>query len=220
MIDVPPQDGPNYGHFRFQDANVDFSWTLIRKNASSTMVGWLGQKARVVQSGSQRLEKIMEFRVDSAHADMSKNKILILRDPVERAVSTWLNKFARPTVKGKDHIHEEAEKITGVPARDLNFEKFVLGYVTSGLASDVHLNSQRSHLGNIRYNRVIHPSGLWNLMYLILGSEQESEYFRTHRNSTLGTPKPDMSRVVVRALEKFYQEDYELLESVRITTLA
>jgi len=219
VIDVPPEGGPNYGHFRYSAPNVDFSWTLIRKNASSTMVGWLAQKAKG-EGGSQRLEKIREFRVDSAGAEMSPNKILILRDPIERAVSTWLNKFASQTVRKRGHIHEEAEKITGIPAWDMGFEDFVLGYVSSGLATDVHLNSQRSHLGNISYNRVIHPTALGELMSLILGSRQESQFFQFPKNSTSRSPKPHMPVVVVRALQEFYQDDYELLESVRVTTFA
>ena len=168
--------------------------------------------------GTPRLKKIEEFRVTPAEAASSDNRILILRNPVDRIVSTWLQKFLCPQLdKGSldEAINLEAEKITGLSAKELDFETFVRGYVNTGVATDVHLKKQISHLGNIRYNRVVTPSQLGKLMSIILGPRTAAYYFLAPHNRSCDLPKPALSKGVVEIIKTLYEEDYELLASIR-----
>lgn len=128
-----------------------------------------------VPEGTKRIHVISdrfraEYLRDFVKADRT---IFVHRDPIERIVSLYKNKF----VQGRNavDIHRDYEELIGEPASEATFEAFVLRYLPA--ARDPHVRSQRSHLYPSVYTDAIPIESLSDALRDILPSEIVALYF-------------------------------------------
>ena len=203
-------------HVRCQIDSIDFATPIIRKNASSALVRFLRSLLGDDSSTrASRLEILKLFSSNHEEAATARDRLLILRDPVERVRSVYQNKFVDLVGDGKQpgDIGLEAERITGRSARDFDWESFVFEYVLSGKAVDPHFKPQVAHLGSISYNRVVLLEALPIAMANIIGPELAQVFFARKFNESHGAEEL-ASQQATGALREFYAADYELLDAV------
>lgn len=208
------------GHFRYQDEEVDFSWTLIRKNANSAFIQFLNESTGLKQRpGSPRWELASKyFAASPDHAARSLNTVLVLRDPLDRLKSLFLNKFVDLPAVGRHpgDIGRDACRVTGFDLPDITWEVFVRDYALTPEARDPHVKKQALHLGPLNYNRVVMLESLSELMIELLGQRIGSRYFASKVNPTKSsTGTLNSSAEMIRDVEDWYRLDYELLDSVK-----
>jgi hypothetical protein len=206
------------GHFRLHEPyGPDFAWTLIRKNGSSSMVNFL--ESRVPEAKEPKIRRLANisrfFGVDSQEAANAPSRVLILRDPMERLQSLFINKFIHAHAVGRQisDIAKEAQKLTGQDWTEIGWEEFCLAYVLHPEASDPHLRRQSDHCGPIDYNAVAMIDSMPELMNRVVGKTLSGQWFRERTNSSPMSYRMQIrsSRHLRANLENFYSSDYELL---------
>ncbi|MBK5945381.1 hypothetical protein CCR83_02690 [Rhodobacter veldkampii DSM 11550] len=135
----------NQLHFSIpNDDGKKVFYTYIRKNACSAFKLLMRQRSN---ASGPRGE--FEFRVDP-NTDSWDHSLFIYRDPFDRTVSTYFNKFVDR--KGNEDIFSNFSIITSRDPVTASFRDFV-NYLTSASFSklDPHVWPQKSHLADITY---------------------------------------------------------------------
>lgn len=205
-------------HFRFRQFEFDFAYSLIRKNASSAFVRFFGQAAGARATGLSRLRIPRRYwEVEASDAAKSPNVIVVLRDPMDRLMSLYVNKFIELPSQGKHpgDIAVDAERILGVTFDNIDFKQIILDYATNPEATDEHLRPQSEHLVSFNYNCVVTIDSVHPLMRSILGDRLAERFFQRKVNSS-SWRDVDLggSPAVVSAVESKYASDFALLESI------
>ncbi|MDO6459000.1 sulfotransferase family 2 domain-containing protein [Celeribacter halophilus] len=137
-------------------------YTYIRKNACTSFKRLMLMKARRrVWRKQPDLRKIREFRVKPpvGHFDHS---IFVWRDPFERAVSTYVNKFVQRS--GNEDIFNSFQDVTGKDPISATFRDFI-DYLQNPFSKlDPHAWPQKSHLLEIEYSFPIEMKELARVM--------------------------------------------------------
>jgi sulfotransferase famil protein len=211
----PP--GPMHTHFRFVIGKKRIVYCRIRKNGCSAM-----QRFVIETSPFRDGDKSNNFRfIRRYHAVRSQkglaaadHRILIVRDPVERIRSVFINKFVQR--QDCDDILRSYRVVTGADPFGATFEGFVLDYVSKlGAAPlDPHVWPQHWHLCNILYDRVFLLSALQEGMSQIIGMEMAARFFARKVN-----PSPevhlDMSCEIRERISAIYADDFRMLARIR-----
>ncbi len=172
-------------------------------------------------------------------------KFFIYRDPIERLISIYKNKFI--TANRPQHLTETYLSVTGKDPRKASFEDFVSRYIWRHQQHiDPECIPQHLHLHPIIYSHAIELSGLRDAMSSIFCDNLANEYFSTRHTSTnavryvglyAGTPacylrdnffregalpsddslKNDKT---VSILRKIYRADFEMIEKIKSTDTA
>jgi hypothetical protein len=140
--------------------------------------------------------------------------IFVHRDPIDRIISLYVNKFIVRT-EAKD-ILSSFEKTTGLNPDKTSFRQFVLRYLHLPFKKiDPHCRPQASCLAPLKYSRVIQINELHASMTEIIGSDLADKYFGARANmTTYGKTEPSSDgRATVDiesgALRKAYFESGE-----------
>lgn len=112
----------------------------------------------------------------------AKQRILIVRDPVERIQSLFVNKFIQRNANAD--IFDSYRLVTGRDPEKASFSDFVNEYVSrlGDVRLDPHTWPQHWHLCPIIYNRVFLLQDLAESMTEIVGKEMADMYFRDKVN--------------------------------------
>ena len=174
--------------------------------------------------------------VDLAHYD---EIIFVYREPVDRFVSIFTNKFVDDD--NNADIRTNFEGLTGIDLEHATFRDFML-YAQNDFSSlDCHLAPQKSHLRKIPYSRPIGLGQLSSTMTELIGARAAGQWFGRKVNASttagsIGTEKAldvpvselrnrqrqgiaiDKSNFITDELNDFvhrkYEEDYIMIQEI------
>lgn len=231
-------------HFIIKINGVDYVYVYIRKNACSA---W--KKVFVAESvhrvDAEKSLRPIEFMIKYHRATslvdiISINrKIVILRDPVIRVYSAFINQIVM-RMDRQYSLHRSIEYVTGKPIGRINFSEFVNLYLTKVDPDEIdgHFQSQHSALLDVEYSDVWELSQLHQRSTALLGESFADRYFAKKVNSTERLLKsneqawdwkireiskrynhentvPDINALIrpdtAEKIALFYERDYELI---------
>lgn len=235
-------------HFGVRVNSVDVAYLYIRKNACSS---W----KRLLVENSPYKDRRSEYRSDVAFLQkfhsISRtqklagypNRIVVVRDPIERCVSGFLNQIVMRKGEGSRPIqHVERRCNEGIGR--MTFRQFVESYllITDEGNLNPHFIPQVSHLAPMRYTHMWHLNELESRAKSLFGCEVGERYFGKRWNSTgkvgrYETPAADLTvdtlyrrfrkertlpsvdalldEALSEALNDVYSKDRELVGSIR-----
>lgn len=180
-------------HYRFEVDGRIIVYCYIRKNACSAF-------KRMIIDTSPHRERFHEFAEPKAFMDKyhrlerleeinkSDISIFVYRDPLERVVSLFRNKFIAR--EGEIHVFRSYRDLIGKDPNDASFTEFVNNYLGSGdqpfrrIRLDPHCFTQHFHLLPIAYSHAIPMKELSHQMYHVLTPATAKLYFGKRVNAT------------------------------------
>ncbi|MBD3666226.1 sulfotransferase family 2 domain-containing protein [Sulfitobacter aestuariivivens] len=216
MLKSYPSYRPVFGATEFRRRNMHyllpneegkaFLYTYIRKNACTSfkmlMMDRVGAKA------PRSLEKIRKFRTPVGFRDWDQ-ALLVYRDPVDRAISAFTNKFIDGS--GNVDIFRSFEALTGKDAASATFRDY-LSYTRNPFSKlDPHTWPQKAHLMDGEYSIVVEMKEISKVMKAELPSV--AGYFRKPLNSsnTGAESTEDLSDVPANQIAKYSKSSFEAL---------
>jgi hypothetical protein len=184
-------------HFTININGENYIYVYIRKNACSAWKKVFISESSHYPVGGDNLRPI-EFmnkyhRVSSLEEVTSiKRKIVILRDPVIRVYSAFINQIVM-RMDRQYSLHSSIEHVTGKPIGRLNFSEFVNLYLTKVdlVELDGHFQPQHRALLDIEYSDVWSLSDLHQKSSELFGAPFADRYFAKKVNSTERLIKSD-----------------------------
>ncbi len=180
-----------YPHFVFEFAGKRIVYCYIRKNACSAfkrlIVGLsdAGPKPKPKENllGYLLQYHRIQYPEDIAQAD---HVIFVHRDPVDRAISLFKNKFIRGGYRNGHNtdILKNYRNVTGNDPAMATFRDFVEIYLRNSMDKlDPHVIPQRTHLLPIVYTDSIPLAKLHDAMTTILDAQTADTYFSRKVNA-------------------------------------
>jgi hypothetical protein len=170
--------------FRLPCSHSFIAYTYIRKNACSTFKTYLTRCAGVSDIADPEVRKL-RVNMDRVKPERVKHSIFVYRDPFERIVSGFLNKFV---VNRASLVLDNYRKITGADPFDASFMDF-LSYLETGAGEvDSHFWPQKAHLAEFTYTHPIHISRVTEVLSAMLNGEPHAETFAHKANETRYDP--------------------------------
>lgn len=235
-------------HFFIQVNGVRLCYCYIRKNASSSFKQLFMDYTSHVYSPDLYDGKLDFLRKKhSALRPLLRQEcdasIVVLRDPLKRAVSHFINKAV-----SQIHAHDFSKnykRITGKPPADATFREFATEYLdTPWRRLDLHVWPQSKQLWPITYTHALSNETLTRDISGLLGPEITQRYFAAPMNASwrgkhrgidnpLDRPSRELASLirdydvnaeleeVVMAelgghLRSLYREDYNLLDKLSL----
>lgn len=215
ILDLSADQRRGRAHYVIRVGELTLAYAYIRKNACSTFKQvFIGLSLHSWNTGTETELEFMNshHRAKRHQIATADYRICILRDPVERAVSTYRNKFIQRSYHGG--IFASYEKITGQNPEEASFADFVQRYLTQPpVLLDQHVLPQAAHLRPFSYNATFLIEGLHDGMARIIGPDLARTYFRDRQNPSGGRELQDSgaadrpSRVLAQA---FLAEDRQI----------
>lgn len=181
-------------HFKLTIGDKTLLYTYIRKAACSAFKNFFAAQSPFRSSRSDYASD-MAFLADHHRVatleDIGEfdHSIVVIRDPIERMVSCFVNKFV--VRKGNGDIFTSVERTTGRDPSDLSFTQFCTEYLSQQEQSlDPHCHSYCYQLLPIQYTDAIAIESLNHTMATIVGEALAGEYFEQRHNS-IGQKKYD-----------------------------
>lgn len=174
-------------HFWFEIDGQRFAFCYIRKNACSNfrrMIAEISNVADYKSSGLNEQQFIAEFHRIRRFDDLDSCDInlFVYRDPYERLVSAYLNKFV--VRSGHGDMFKSYLKVTGVAPDQSTFRKFIENYCSAPLARDPHVHPQKHHLLPVVYDAALSISNLQNETERLFGPRISERFFSLRVNAT------------------------------------
>lgn len=185
-------------HFQLTLNGKRFAYTYIRKNACSSF-------KRLFAAESKYSRKIKEHRstlgfmakyhkINSLKEFQSiENKIVVIRHPLHRLVSGYLNRFIQKLeAKDSGSIVSVCNSMS-IPPESLTFREFCTKYLINKDFSQVdpHFWPQKFHLAPVSYNHIWLLSELYNCTKVVFGQAIANKFFKKKINSTSEFPTYD-----------------------------
>jgi hypothetical protein len=176
-------------HFWFSVNGFRYTYVDIRKNACTTFRHFLRRTSDF--RSNQRKQSDLRFLVrhhgekDIADVKKSHQRILILRDPVERTLSLYMNKFLDRS--GNEGIFRDYRAETRQNADQATINDFVYRYLKSKkdlTELNQHVWPQSAHLASVNYDATILLNDLPEAAQIIFGAEIGSKYFARKTNAS------------------------------------
>lgn len=204
---APPPDGSPGLHLAFRANGKKFLYCYIRKNACSSFKRLIVMRSKHRERLSEfpsRLQFMRQFHavreIDAAAFDHS---ILILRDPLERVVSVWKNKFVQRN--GHEDIFASYARVTGQDPETATFADFMTRYLGRPFADlDVHLRPQSQDLAPMVYSDALLLKNLHAHMTGLLGAHIADRFFLKPVNSSAGPVDPDPTEAWTRSAAELH----------------
>lgn len=186
-------------HLVCRVGDVKIGYCYIRKNACSSFKRLfldMGEKAYRKEEWPRKIDyMIANQMMRSANAPDCDRIIFVYRDPVERIISLFKNKFIQR--KGHEDIFRNYRDLTGVAPEQATFRHFVLDYLRPNFRSlDLHLLPQSWHLKRHFYTDAIPMGNLHARMIEIVGREIADRYFSKPTNTTQQSRAVDMTNCI------------------------
>ncbi|OWV29263.1 sulfotransferase family 2 domain-containing protein [Halomonas campaniensis] len=178
-------------HLQLEIGEVQFSYVYIRKNACSSWKklfvneSLYREKAKEFNNPINFMSKYHKVK-NTNELELLENRIVILRDPIERLYSGFINQFISRLNKNRYGVmHEEVGSFLEKPVEEVTFDEFIKQYILkSGEEVNVHFVHQVSHLANVEYNKKWMLNDLYNESESFFGKSIADKYFKKKLNST------------------------------------
>lgn len=178
-------------HFKFSVNGKQYVYCYMRKNACSSWKRFITRESPF-SSELSSYETPMKFLgkyhkiFDEERIKKIPSRIVVLRDPMDRVVSGFLNQYVRnldrPTV-----LHDMVSDKTGIRKEKVSFLDFVSFYLmeTKDLDLEVHFIPQYCHMNDaIEYNKVWKTDDLYEEAKREFGEVLAGRYFKSKVNDT------------------------------------
>lgn len=168
--------GPGRPHFVITAGGREFLYAYIRKNGCSAF------KSLMQGTGAPYGQR---HPVPKAVFEEYSTRVFVWRDPIERAVSGFLNKFVQQT--GHRDVFRSYWETTGCDPEDARFEDVVASYLSLPDAKiDPHFRGQANHLAPIAYTHAIRLEELSEKIRPIVGDNWAQKCFKQRLNRSSG----------------------------------
>lgn len=174
-------------HFRIEIGGETLAFCYIRKNASSAFKALFlalspaGRRAARYASPMAFLRA--RHRAGPEGVAAAQRSLLVVRDPLDRLVSTYRNKFVQR--RGHAGIFANYARVTGEDPEEATLADVVLRQAAAPCEElDPHLSPQVDHLLPLAYTDAVTLDRLPGLMSEILGGETANRFFRAPVNAT------------------------------------
>lgn len=181
-------------HFQININGTNVSYLYIRKNACSAWKRVFANESKHKYSESE-YGSVMRFMgthhsVSVGKARKANQRIVVLREPLGRIVSAYINQFVNRIYDATD-FHMQVSQHLGKPVDSVTFKDFVNDYLIDLPAAEVnnHFWSQKSHLGDISYNKIILLQNLYRDTRKLFGKTFADKYFKQKVNATSNVKK-------------------------------
>ena len=185
-------------HYEIRANGRRILYAYIRKNACTSFKHLIGRRITWQSllnraTGGPRardpedIRSLRPFRVSAPRAAGPEfdARVFVWRDPLERAVSTYLNKMVDRS--GAGDFHANWRTVTGTDPETATFADYV-AYVEEDFgAIDVHCMPQKAHLFAIPYTHAIPMSDLRTGIADVVGERLAERHFSRPRNATEGS---------------------------------
>ncbi|KJZ18500.1 sulfotransferase family 2 domain-containing protein [Loktanella sp. S4079] len=179
--------GQGRNHFALRVNDRLLGYCYIRKNACSSFKRMFLDLSPA-QADRRPDERPIDFMrrhhvMHEADFDQCDHLIVVYRDPVERIMSMFRNKFI--AVNGAEDIHRNFVALEGREPVNASFRYFVERYLQRDFKRlDRHVQPQSVHLRRAVYTDVIPVKGLYDHMINVVGPELAGQYFKRPVNRT------------------------------------
>lgn len=229
-------------HLKFEINKYIYVYAYIRKNACTAFKNLICNLSEYKKhgEGTSRINYLSKHHgiVSVKEIEKSDFTLFVYRDPIERILSLYKNKFIVRS-KNKD-IFYNYQKVTGNNPEESTFCNFVKSYLTkSHSLIDLHCHSQASHLLPIFYTHAIPINKLSSCMQKIIGKHLSNRFFKDKINQTttlnvdnfaynissnalhknylktgfLPSNAALLNNSICEILQQIYFEDFELIDS-------
>ncbi|SDI96742.1 Sulfotransferase family protein [Vreelandella titanicae] len=187
-------------HFRLAVKGKLICYLYIRKNACSSWKGvFLGEskykeEASEYENAINFMGKYHKLRTLEQVRGI-EHRIMIVREPVERLYSGYINQFLMRLGKNRQtSMHKEISQAVGKSAEKVTFNDFLTHYLfpRKDQKVDGHFWSQSSHMAEVEYNQVWLLPNLHQHATDFFGKDFADKYFLKKMNSTSQIEKYDL----------------------------
>lgn len=175
-------------HYQFEIEGRSYVYCYIRKNACSAFkklicgVSGFRENVSEYKHNLQFMDKYHRINTLDSISD-ADHVICVYRDPIERALSIYLNKFVFR--RGNHDIFTNYYNITTCDPREATFREFVSNYLSKlNNKIDPHCHTQYSHLKQVLYTDAILMETLYEEMSLLIGKKLSEKYFKHKSNAS------------------------------------
>ncbi|QAX32124.1 sulfotransferase family 2 domain-containing protein [Leisingera sp. NJS204] len=205
--------GIGRNHFGLEIGGRMIGYCYIRKNACSSFKKMFLECSphRALKRPDQRpIDFIRQHhRLAPGALAACDHLIFAYRDPAERTLSMFRNKFIAQT--GATDISASYTRIAGQPPEAATFRSFIEGYLGRRFSQlDRHVLPQRMHLQRVCYTDAIPVQNLHAGMCRVIGPELADQYFLQPVNRTSDVPLQPVSDAAdrpVQELREIYARD-------------
>lgn len=170
------------------------SYAYIRKNACTSWK-WVFAGVSKHKYNEEQYPNILSFMGDfhaltRAEANQAEIRIAVIRDPVERVYSAFINQFVQ-RLDRQGEIHRHVSEMVDTGFEEMTFANFVEDYLLRATAEteDAHLWSQSSHLKGFNCNELIPMNRLYERTEQLFGRKFARTYFHRPRNTSRSLSK-------------------------------
>lgn len=211
-------------HYAFGHNGQQCLYAFIRKNASSAIAEFLEPKlpSRLAKNSDIMRRLHLGFAAKQrSQLDRCQCRFFIYRDPLERLVSLFNNKFVQNLYQDQSDLESlliNFEHITKTRYVDATFSDFVRVYLqryfrlfSNRWLLDAHVVPQADHLWPVYYTHVVRFEHLHEDISIVLGKDTADEFFSRKVNSTSTRRYEDPSSdTTVSDLRRRFTETGEL----------
>jgi len=212
-------------HFVLDLPDLRLGYCYIRKNACTSFKNMfmdIAPKGAVRHQNQRPIDFLQKnMRLRRKHIRTCDRLIFVYREPVERIVSLYKNKFIMRS--GNKDIFKTYEKLTGTPPEEASFQSFVRDYFKNDFSVlDRHVLPQRRHLYHAVYTDAVPMERLHPCMRNIIGGELADKYFLHKSNAShIAAPTTnsnDVSGISSEELFEAYSKNDILPDNVQLLT--
>ncbi|HEY9032261.1 MAG TPA: glycosyltransferase [Kangiella sp.] len=195
-------------HFNIKINNTDITYLYIRKNACSAWKKVFVNESPHAYQESENKNPIRfmgkHHLVSAARARKSAYRIVVLREPLGRIVSAYINQFVS-RIDERTEFHLQVSNFINKPIEDITFRDFVDKYLLTISNKEVnnHFWSQKSHFGDVNYNKVILLQNLYRDTRKLFGKPFADKYFKKKVNATSNVIKYEVDACDITAQEMY-----------------
>lgn len=168
----------------------------IRKNACSALKAMIIDGLNGEGEGESDIRRMTAYaKCDDADIAKAEVRSFILRDPVERVISGWLNQVVQRVGRIYPEMFDGIESAIGKPVKETTFAEFAQEYLAEGQING-HFMSVCDHLKPITYSHVLHDKTLSEDACYAFGELRAEKFFSKHLNSTSALKSHDADNIV------------------------
>lgn len=188
--------------------NGEFIYVYIYKNACSVFKKIIKDYAVCLDKEKLSDIEIMRTRrVSLGEAEAAKIRLFVVRDPIERVVSGFLNQVMSKFDRSYPEMFDGIARAAGKPLCDITFRDFVTKYLGGEQWRDVnaHFSPVSSMLGPLYYDAVIDMDDLRDASSILFGDVISDKYFSRKINATSNNPSQDTKGLVDTKLVELHK---------------
>lgn len=200
--------GQGAPHFRFELGGKSIGYCYIRKNGCSNFKQAIiaeSPNAKEADSFSSEIDFLIKHHLMRNHDAAECDRIVfVYRDPVERFLSMFRNKFIQRD--GYEDLFGNYEQLTGQPAPEASFTDVVAKYLPQPFAKmDPHFWRQKTHLKRFRYTDALPMAEIHEGMRQIVGDELAAQYFQKPVNTSASSQDIDDTDAATASADELHK---------------